>query len=560
MSLHQNLGPVTPSPSDVPAIEGQSGGTVKPSTPYMASVESADANTLHEELDAHNDARAIIRLIQCPRCSFPLSMPFTLPCGNSLCRKCLPRSHVREHISYPDTPGRQEGFVCPFVDCNSEHSLADCSTDVTLAKVMSVVRNEVARYRPVTSNTPIQVEEVKRMDELEKPSYVDKGRSRVLHGGRLVATYTFAEMGELDYHADVLYKPILDTPDLYRHLDMVVLDRLKEAARAELECQVCYHLMLDPLTTSCGHTFCRKCLNRVLDHANICPLCRRSLSMPPSLSSVPCNKRLFDLLGNLCPDLVVNRMELLAKEDLSETGELDTPIFVCTMSFPSTPTILHIFEPRYRLMIRRAVESGTRRFGMVAYNRSGESQGTLGPTQFVQYGTLLHIVNLQMYPDGRSIIETVGVSRFKVNAWGLRDGYTVANVSRVDDISLADEERLEACETSSPIPPTHDATSDLDRQSTAALLQFCRSYVTRMRSISAPWLHESILEMYGHAPDDAALFPYWFASVLSIFPEGDKYPLLQTTSVRERLKITARWVQRAEAQRWYVHTAPDPFV
>ena len=54
-------------------------------------------------------------------------------------------------------------------------------------------------------------------------------------------------------------------------------------------------------------------------------------------------------------------------------------VFVCTMSFPNIPCPLHVFEPRYRLMIRspdkrrlagltltirRVMEAGTREFGM----------------------------------------------------------------------------------------------------------------------------------------------------------------------------------------------------
>ena len=34
------------------------------------------------------------------------------------------------------------------------------------------------------------------------------------------------------------------------------------------------------------------------------------------------------------------------------------PIFVCSLALPHAPCPLHIFEPRYRLMIRRALESG----------------------------------------------------------------------------------------------------------------------------------------------------------------------------------------------------------
>ena len=42
----------------------------------------------------------------------------------------------------------------------------------------------------------------------------------------------------------------------------------------------------------------------------------------------------------------------------------EIPIFVCTISFPNVRCPLHIFEPRYRLMVRRTMEIGTRQFGM----------------------------------------------------------------------------------------------------------------------------------------------------------------------------------------------------
>ena len=37
---------------------------------------------------------------------------------------------------------------------------------------------------------------------------------------------------------------------------------------------------------------------------------------------------------------------------------------MCTMAFPTIPCPLHVFEPRYRLMIRRSMETGTKQFGM----------------------------------------------------------------------------------------------------------------------------------------------------------------------------------------------------
>ena len=501
-------------------------------------------------LNAFRDSRAIVRLIQCSQCSLPLRMPLTLPCGNSLCRICLPAIHKRENISYPMTPSRQEGFTCPFDDCGIEHALGDCSLDVTLTKVMDVVGQEIANYKPIASDSPTMLEERLRWQNIvDSTSARARPRSRVLCGGRLVATYTMAEMGELAYTSEVSYQTMSPTGDEFQYLDVAVLEHLKEATRNELDCQVCYALILDPLTTSCGHTFCRKCVARVLDHSNLCPICRRLLSMPPDVARVPGNKRLDRLLNGLCPDLVAQRAEAAAQEEIGILGDQDVALFVCTLAYPSMPTFLHVFEPRYRLLIRRAIENGDRKFGMMMYNRTSTPQGDLGPTHFMMYGTLLHIVSMQMMPDGRSLIETIGVSRFKVKSWKMLDGYIVGNIDRIDDVSLAEEERLEAIETSAaPASPT-DLQGQLDRLSTRELLQIGIAFIAKMRAGSAPWLHERVLAAYGSPPTDPALFPYWFASILPIADE-EKYKLLPTTSVREKLKITARWVRRIEAQRW----------
>ena len=516
----------------------------------MGDGPNHDDATPNGGCDPHRHARETVRLIQCSICSLPLRNPLTLPCGNSLCRTCLPELHTRTHISYPNTESRQEGFNCPFASCGKDHSLGDCSQDVTLAKVMERVSIEVARCRPLTVDTPTMLDERphwKNVVDSSKDTKVPS--SRILNGGRLLATYTLAEIGELKYDSEVAYQTMSPSGDSYEHLDVAMLNHLKEATKSELDCQVCYGLMLDPLTTTCGHTFCRKCVARVLDHSTLCPICRRDLAMPPGVTNVPGNQRLSRLLAQLCPELVAEREKAAALEEAAMSGEKNVPLFVCTLGFPTMPTFLHIFEPRYRLMVRRAIESGNRKFGIIMYNQRSLPQGDLGETHFMLYGTLLHINSLQMIPDGRSLLETMGVSRFKVKSWDTLDGYIIGNVERIDDISLAEEEQVEAAETTGPPAARNDLAGQLDRMSTQELLRIGTEFITRMRAASAPWLHERVLAAYGPMPDDPALFPYWFASILPISDE-EKYKLLPTTSVRQRLKITARWVRRIEAQRW----------
>ena len=48
-------------------------------------------------------------------------------------------------------------------------------------------------------------------------------------------------------------------------------------ALEELECKLCFNLIYEPVTTPCGHSFCRSCLSRCLDHRFDCPCCRTDL-------------------------------------------------------------------------------------------------------------------------------------------------------------------------------------------------------------------------------------------------------------------------------------------
>ena len=162
---------------------------------------------------------------------------------------------------------------------------------------------------------------------------------------------------------------------------------------------------------------------------------------------------------------------------------------------------------------------------------------------------MLYILHSQLFPDGTSLIETRGSYRFRVKAHDIRDGYVVGSVERVEDLSLAEEERIEAEETAVDAPEDGDVTAEINRMSTRGLLALGHEFVSTMQGRSAVWLRQRVLDIYGQPPDDAALFPYWFASVLPISDE-EKYKLLPTRTVRERLKITAGWIRRIESQRW----------
>jgi Lon protease-like protein len=52
------------------------------------------------------------------------------------------------------------------------------------------------------------------------------------------------------------------------------------------------------------------------------------------------------------------------------------------------------------------------------------------------FGTMLEIRTVQMFPDGRSMVETWGVQRFRVLERGTLDGYTVGRIELCVPLAL----------------------------------------------------------------------------------------------------------------------------
>ncbi|XP_005112882.1 LON peptidase N-terminal domain and RING finger protein 3 [Aplysia californica] len=209
----------------------------------------------------------------------------------------------------------------------------------------------------------------------------------------------------------------------------------------DLECGLCYRLFYEPVTTPCGHTFCRKCLDRCLDHTVTCPMCKGNLSEYLAERRQAVTDSIQCIIDTYFKKEHVERSKVNDEEmvELAKMGsgqQSDIPVFVCTLSFPTISCPLHIFEPRYRLMVRQCMESGTRQFGMCMHTSDDDNE-------FSDYGCMLEIRDVQYFPDGRSVVDTIGGRRFKVLSRGHRDGYNTAKVEFMVDKPI-DAEELQA--------------------------------------------------------------------------------------------------------------------
>lgn len=198
---------------------------------------------------------------------------------------------------------------------------------------------------------------------------------------------------------------------------------------------------------------------------------------------------------------------------------VEVPLFpLNTVVFPGATLPLHVFEERYRAMVRDLLhrqDPADRVFGIVAI-RDGYEVGAHESRSMYRIGTLVQLVEVEPYADGRYDIEVVGRSRIRVESVDASGEYVVAEVSEP-----------------SAAPPGV-AESEASRQALASF-ELYRDLLGELRG-------DEVLA--GTMPTDPELLSYSLAaSALLSLPQ--RQSLLEISATAERLD-TVRRMLRAE--------------
>ncbi|KAM5146042.1 LON peptidase N-terminal domain and RING finger protein 3 [Mantella aurantiaca] len=290
------------------------------------------------------------------------------------------------------------------------------------------------------------------------------------------------------------------------------------ADSSDLECSLCMRLLYEPVTTPCGHTYCLKCLERCLDHNPKCPLCKEDLCEYLAMRKFCKTELMEDLIAKYFPEELKER-KAIYEEEIAELSNLNknVPIFVCTMAYPTVPCPLHIFEPCYRLMIRRCMETGTKQFGMCI----GDSV-----KGFADYGCMLEIRNVEFFADGRSVVDSIGQRRFKVIQHSQRDGYNTADIEYIEDEKVTEEDYEE-------LRALHNAVYD---QAYTWFSTLKIALKTRILSHFGPMpTKDSDLQVNPNGP----AWCWWILAVLPLESRA-QLPFLAMTSLKDRLTSIRR--------------------
>lgn len=119
--------------------------------------------------------------------------------------------------------------------------------------------------------------------------------------------------------------------------------------------------------------------------------------------------------------------------------------------FPGMPLPLHVFEERYRQMMRMVLEQD-RQFGVVLIREGKEVGGSAIP---YRWGTVARITALQNQPDGSMNLWTVGEQRFRIVEIIQHEPFMVAKVMLLPDVCGSCEHRI--------LPVVHRATDRLEQ-------------------------------------------------------------------------------------------------
>lgn len=194
------------------------------------------------------------------------------------------------------------------------------------------------------------------------------------------------------------------------------------------------------------------------------------------------------------------------------------PIFpLNVVAFPGMTVPLHIFEERYRAMVRhlRTLPAPERLFGIVAI-REGYEVGAHEARSMFRTGCVVQLTEVEEYDDGRFDIAAVGRHRMRVLATETSEPFLRAEVEHLDP-DLTD-------------PAQSTTASAQEAARTLATFEEYRSVLSGLTGV--PVVTRGL-------PRDPVLLSYALAAACPL-PLPERQRLLESPSTTERLALLQR--------------------
>ncbi len=189
--------------------------------------------------------------------------------------------------------------------------------------------------------------------------------------------------------------------------------------------------------------------------------------------------------------------------------------------FPDAPLPLHIFEARYREMVRECLEKD-RSFGVLLVTPDAIAEGT---SRIYSIGTIAHIVETHLYPDGRYDIMCLGGERFRVVSHQNDRPYHTASVTILSDTEPRPSD-----------PPAEDQAAIAAAIATQTILELQLLLATLTRANAQDHDRAEQLGLIVKAiPSEPNALSYFAARILPTANLAERQDLLEIPGVSGRL-------------------------
>jgi Lon protease-like protein len=197
---------------------------------------------------------------------------------------------------------------------------------------------------------------------------------------------------------------------------------------------------------------------------------------------------------------------------------VQVPVFpLNAVLFPGVVVPLHVFEDRYRAMMRDllAVPDPAERVFAVVAIREGYEVGDHGVQSAHRVGTLVQLTSVEPYDDGRFDIEVTGRQRLRMQSTNTTGEYFTAEVDLLAD----------------PAAPDPSGAPEVAR--TLDVFQRYRALLARLRGGDL---------LTGRLPDDPEYLSYTLAAAC-LLTLRERQELLEADGASERLAMLARMLR-----------------
>ncbi|KAI9310373.1 PUA-like domain-containing protein [Dichotomocladium elegans] len=297
-----------------------------------------------------------------------------------------------------------------------------------------------------------------------------------------------------------------------------------------LECPGCSTVFRDPITTHCGHVYCRLCLLKFKIVSKPCMQCKSPLPQFNHFFNRAATNRIIQRLIEAHVSGVSDRETISDLESSFQRSVFVTGLVV----LPKQHVRLPVFTPNHLRMLRHAIFSSGSRLLLAAVHSSRSTMA--------KFGTIAEITMVDQCKSGTLLLDVVGLERFTASY--IEDDHLGQHMK--GDMSLLTAQCT--------LIRNHHPRDLQDHEDIEALASHIRHLLKQLARSPPPALllgvlwFETMQRIHGQLPATGAEDTLWWTAAALPLNAAERYELLRTIPLYDKLDLVLSRIKQLISQ------------